>query len=472
MKRIIKKLKKCFKKYNVKIDLSLYSRGKNWLIFTVDIKAGTTLQNLNSSVQSVQAVLGIPYLIHTQHGCQRYLFMSYTRINSIDLLEMLDSRNSDIASQELKLPIAVGVNIFRQLDYEDLSDLMHTAYTGSTGSGKSVGLQCLILSLATLRSVSEVNLMILDAGGTTLECFEGLPHLSCPVASSVSQCIYALKALVLEMNRRLKLSREELAELPYIVCVFDEFLAALEKDNRDGEKELKDLINDLLRRARKVKIFLILASQSTKQEHLKGIGLTNLTSRVSFRSDSKSNSQSELGCPGAEKLMGKGDMLLKTSAYDAPLRLQGAYISEDEIIEQVKFLAEQPYDDSNKFVIPEFVPSEYAIDQVIDSIPKKSDDGDEKYAQVLICTLAQTKVSGHALYKALGKKLRLGEKKFVQYMDRMYENGFISEYNGTQPRKVLINSIEDLTEEQMEFLTKYGHTEEQLTKLFDNKNNS
>ena len=472
MKRIIQTLKKCFKKYNVKIDLSLYLRGKNWLIFTVDIKAGTTLQNLNSSVESVQAVLEIPYLILTQHGCQRYLFMSYTHTNSIALSEMLDPRNSAVASRELKLPIAVGVNIFRQLDYEDLGDLMHTAYTGSTGSGKSVGLQCMILSLVKLRSVSEVNLIILDAGGTTLECFEGLPHLSYPVASSVLQCVYVLEELVSEMDRRLKLNREELAELPYIVCVFDEFLAALEKDNKEGGKDLKDLINDLLRRARKVKIFLILASQSTKQGDLKGIGLTNLTSRVSFRSDSKSNIQSELGCPGAEKLMGKGDMLLKTSAYDAPLRLQGAYISEDEIIEQVKLLAEQPYDDSNKFVIPEFVPSEYAIDQAIDSIPKRSDDSDEKYAQVLIWTLAQTKVSANALYNALGKIIRLGAKKFDPYLDRMCEAGFISEYNGTQPRKVLINSIEDLTEEQMEFLTKYGHTEEQLTKLFDNKNNS
>lgn len=458
---IARVIQKCYKTYNVDICLVPHSCRSGSIIFVVQIQGGTTIGNLMLRAEEVKAILHIPYFIIVQQEQTFFLLIADKNTRTIDLTEMMAPEYLDQVSPQMKLPIAVGCSIFREMDYEDLAKFQHTAYTGSTGSGKSVGLQCLIMSLASFRSAAEVNLLIIDAGGRSLWCFDGLPHLSYPIVKDIENGMYVLSHLVAEMERRLKLSNEELEALPTIVCVFDEFVSFLDNQDKKEMKACKDLLNNILRRARKFRIYLVLATQSPKQEYLDGIDLNNITTRVAFRNMSKANSTSALGCVGAENLIGKGDMLIETTDYPASLRLQGAYINEAQIKELVAQLANEQCDLTNKFTIPEMEKT-YADSGIIVRRSANTDINDPKAAKFLLWTLAQTEVSVNKSQQELGLSRNDSEK----YIAMMCEQKFISEKNSNQPRKVIPQSMADFTEEQMKFLAKYGCTEKELAKLY------
>lgn len=325
------------------------------------------------------------------------------------------------------------------------------------------------MSLASFRSPEEVNFVIIDAGGGSLWCFEGLPHLSCPVIKDIDGGLYALSCLVAEMERRLRLSKEELDKLPAIVCVFDEFVSFLDAPGKKHTKACAKLINSILRRARKVRIYLVLATQSPKQEYLKDVDVNNLTTRVAFRNMSKSNQSSALGLVGAENLLGKGDLLIDTQEYADPLRLQGAYITESEIEERVAQLAKESYDTPNKFVITPDVNSKADLKEALDDIcgnDEDDEDDDQQTAELIMWTLEQTKVSSNQLQK-IPKFSRNNAKDFLNMMGK---KGFISAQYSNQPREVIPQEKSDLTEEQLEFLLHFGIDDEALTKLYQKRN--
>lgn len=462
-----KRIQKCYKAYNVGIRLSPHSCGRDWVIFNVFILEGTDINRLAPQTKNVQAVLKIPYFIINQGDNSICLLASGTNSMTVDLTDMLNPQYSDVASKQYKLPVAMGMNIFHELDYEDISQMQHTAYTGSTGSGKSVGLQCLIMSLVTFRSPKEVNLLIIDVGGRSLWCFEGLPHLSHPVIKDYKRGIYALTQLVAEMERRLTLSPEELDRLPAIVCVFDEFVSFVDNGYGSTADACIHLVNSILRRARKVNIFLVLATQSPKQEYLKGFDLNNITTRVAFKNASRTSSTSALGCAGAENLRGKGDMLVETVGYSDPLRLQGAYIDESTIKKLVAQAANQQYDVANKFVVPETELDEIDMKAILDNIPQRADK-DSALATNIMWALARTEVS----VSKSQNELSLSRSEAEDFINTLQAKGFVSEKYSNQPRKVIPQAMSDLTEEQIEFLTRKGCTKEMLSKLYEARNDT
>lgn len=464
---LAQRIQQCYKAYNVGIRLWPHSCGRDWVIFNVFILEGTDVNRLAPQTKNVQAVLKIPSFIINQGDQSIYLLASGTNSMTVDLTEMLNPQYSGAASKQYKLPVAMGMNIFHELDYEDLSQMQHTAYTGSTGSGKSVGLQCLIMSLATFRSPEEVNLLIIDVGGRSLWCFDGLPHLSHPVIKDHKSGIYALTQLVAEMERRLTLSPEELGRLPAIVCVFDEFVSFVDNEDKSEANACKRLINNILRRARKVKIYLVLATQSPKQEHLDGLDLNNITTRVAFRNASKTSSTSALGCAGAENLRGKGDMIVDTAAYSDPLRLQGAYIDESTIKELVERAANEQYDAANKFVVPEAELDEIDMKAILDNMPEK-DEKDPALATNIMWALARTEVS----VSKSQNELSLSQSEAKDFINTLQEMGFVSEKYSNQPRKVIPQAMSDLTDEQIEFLTRKGCTKEMLSQLYEARNDT
>lgn len=463
---ISRKIQACYREYRVNIRLIPYSYGFGDIIFIVRIQAGTMISSLILRAEEVKAILHIPYFIVVQQGQTFFLLISDKNTRTINLTEMIAPKYFDQVSNQNKLPIAVGCNIFHEMDYEDLAKFQHTAYTGSTGSGKSVGLQCLIMSLASYRSPEEVNFVIIDAGGRSLGCFEGLPHLSYPIVKDIESGMYVLKHLVAEMERRLNISNEELETLPTIVCVFDEFVSFLDNQNKKAMKECKDLLNNILRRARKVRIYLVLATQSPKKEYLDGIDLNNITTRVAFRNMSKANSTSALGCAGAENLMGKGDMLVESTDYSTPLRLQGAYIEEAQIKGLVAQLADKQCGISNKFTIPEMNCEDIDLKDIVSKTPADTKVAEKQVAKFMLWALAQREVSVNKIQQALG----LSRKTSEYCIAMMYKEELISDKNSNQPRKVIPQSMADLTVEQMTFLAKYGCTEEKLTELYQLRN--
>ena len=467
IRALAQRIQQCYKAYNVGIRLRPHSCGKDWVIFDVGILACTDVNRLAPQTKNVQAVLKIPYFVLTQIDQSIYLLASGTNSITVDLTEMLNPKYSDAASKQYKLPVAMGMTIFHELDYEDISQMQHTAYTGSTGSGKSIGLQCLIMSLATFRSPEELNLLIIDVGGRSLWCFDGLPHLSYPVIKDRKSCVYVLKQLVDEMERRLTLSPEELNSSPAIVCVFDEFVSFVDNEDKSEAHACKRLINNILRRARKVNIYLVLATQSPKQEHLDGLDLNNITTRVAFRNASRTNSTSALGCAGAENLRGKGDMIVDTAVYSDPLRLQGAYIDESTIKKLVAQAANQQYDTANKFVVTEAELDEIDMKAILDKMPQKADK-DPVLATNIMWALTCTEVS----VSKIQKELHLSRSEAEDFINTLQEMGFVSEKYSNQPRKVIPQAMSDLTEEQIDFLAQKGCTKETLSQLYEARNDT
>ncbi len=466
IRALAQRIQQRYQSYKVGIRLQPHSWGQDWVLFRVSILAGTAIKRLESKTKDVQITLGFPCFILMQLDQSIFLLASVTNTMTVDLTEMLETKYFNKVSQQLKLPVAMGRDLFQLRNYEDLSQMQHTAYTGSTGSGKSVGLQCLIMSLATFRSPEEVNLLIIDVGGRSLWCFDGLPHLSHPVIKDHKSGIYALTQLVAEMERRLTLSPEELDRLPAIVCVFDEFVSFV--DNGDGSTAdaCIHLVNSILRRARKVNIFLVLATQSPKQEYLKGFDLNNITTRVAFRNASKTSSTSALGCAGAENLRGKGDMLVEMVGYSDPLRLQGAYIDLSTIKVLVEQAANEQYDAANKFVVPEAELDEIDMKAILDNMPQRADK-DPALATNIMWALARTEVS----VSKIQKELSLSRSEAEDFISTLQEKGFVSEKYSNQPRKVIPQVMSDLTEEQIEFLTRKGCTKEMLSQLYEARNN-
>lgn len=455
-----------YKAYKVLIILQVVTCCKDNILYQVQIEPGTTIRKLMSHAKEVKTILEIPYFILAQYDQTILLSISSTNTRFITLDYMLHAKGIEKITDNLLYPVALGKDIFGNLVYEDLADMLHTAYTGSTGSGKSVGLQCLIMSLASFRSPEEVNFVIIDAGGESLWCFEGLPHLSCPIIKDTLMSVFALEKIVDEIYRRLRLSKEELDKLPAIVCVFDEFVSFLCAPGKKYPKACAKLINSIIRRARKVRIYLVLATQSPNQEYLKGIELINLTSRVAFRNMSKANQSSALGVAGAENLMGKGDLLLDTQQYSEPLRLQGAYISESEIEQRVAQLADKQYDFSNKFIVPERPTNQVHMNYMLPEQPVKRVVNDEETKDLIMWTLEQTKVSSNQL-QTMPNFSRNDAKEYLKMME---EKGFISAQYSNQPRKVIPQSMSDLSEEQLEFLSEYGIDAELLTELYQKRN--
>lgn len=464
-----KAIEQKYVEYKVYISLTFQPQysSQNSALFKVHIKLGTTINKLMSYAREVKISLGIPYFVIALQENIIFLLVSSTNTRFITLDDMLHAKGIETVTEKMLYPVALGKDIFGNLVYEDLADLLHTAYTGSTGSGKSVGLQCLIMSLASFRSPEEVNFVIIDAGGGSLWCFEGLPHLSYPVIKDTLMSVFALEKIVDEIHRRLRLSKEELDKLPAIVCVFDEFTSFIDPSHNGLSNECKGLINDILRRARKVRIYLVLATQSPNQEYLKGIELINLTSRVAFRNMSKANQSSALGVAGAENLIGKGDLLLDTQQYSEPLRLRGAYISESEIEQRVAQLADKQYDFSNKFIVPERPTNQVHMNYMLPEQPvKQVVNNDQQTAELIVWTLAQTKVSSNQLQKIS----HFSRKDANDYLDMMEEKGLISAQYSNQPREVIPQVKSDLTEEQLEFLSKYGIDDAILTELYNFRN--
>lgn len=210
----------------------------------------------------------------------------------------------------------------------------------------------------------------------------------------------------------------------------------------------------------------MLATQSPNQKYLKDVELNNLTSRVAFRNMLKSNHTSALGVAGAENLMGKGDLLIDTQEYAEPLRLQGAYIEKSEIRKRVAQLADKQYDFSNKFIVPERPTNQIRMDCVIPKQSVKQVVNDDKTKDLIMWTLEQTKVSSNQLQNIPN----FSRNNAKDFLDMMEEKGLISAQYSNQPRKVIPQSMSDLNEEQLEFLSQYGITEEILTELYQKRN--
>lgn len=329
----------------------------------------------------------------------------------------------------------------------DLAKMPHLLIAGQTGSGKSVMINTFLTSLLYRNSPSDMKLILVDPKQVELTPYNDIPHLLTPVINEPEKCISALKWAVAEMERRLRtmseVGRRNIAEynnlkkdepMPYIVIVIDELADLMMAAARDVEA----LIVRLAQKARAAGIHLVLATQRPSVDVITGLIKANVPARIAFTTASGVDSKTILDGVGAEKLLGQGDMLFLTSNMPKPMRVQAAFISDEETMKVTDFIRmqrEPQYDDE---VVSQPVQLNGKGGVVADASMNDADDDMWKDAVKVVVD------GGKASTSMLQRRLRIGYGRASRLIETMEEQGIIGPADGSRPRDVLVSSLDDV----------------------------
>ncbi|CAM3058474.1 DNA translocase FtsK [Paenibacillus taichungensis] len=338
---------------------------------------------------------------------------------------------------ESKVTIAFGRDISGQTIIGNLARMPHLLVAGATGSGKSVCINGIITSILYKAKPDEVKFLMVDPKMVELNVYNGIPHLMAPVVTDPKRASLALKKIVVEMEKRYELFSKSgtrnvegynnlmkdnpAAVLPYIVVIVDELADLMMVAAGDVE----DAIARLAQMARAAGIHLIIATQRPSVDVITGVIKANIPSRIAFGVSSQVDSRTILDMGGAEKLLGRGDMLFMPMGASKPVRVQGAFMSDEEvenIVNYVRGQGEAQYDES---IVPEVDDSVQAADEVQDELYEQ--------AVQIILEAKQASVS------LLQRRMRVGYTRAARLIDSMEARGVIGPYEGSKPREVLIS---------------------------------
>ncbi|HSO58669.1 MAG TPA: DNA translocase FtsK, partial [Paenisporosarcina sp.] len=363
----------------------------------------------------------------------------------VSLREVLDAKENN--KPDSKLMIGLGRDITGQAVLAELNKMPHLLVAGSTGSGKSVCINGIIVSIIMRAKPHEVKMMMIDPKMVELNVYNGIPHLLAPVVTDPRKASQALKKVVSEMERRYDLfshtgmrniegynehirkwneeNEEKHPKLPYIVVIVDELADLMMVASNDVE----DSITRLAQMARAAGIHLIIATQRPSVDVITGVIKANIPSRIAFAVSSSIDSRTILDMGGAEKLLGRGDMLFLAAGASKPVRVQGAFLSDQEVEKVVEFAIAQQKAQYQE----EMIPTE--IEEV-----SRDEETDELYEEaVQLVTDMQT-----ASVSLLQRRFRVGYSRAARMIDQMEMRGVVGGYEGSKPRQVLQAKNDDI----------------------------
>lgn len=357
----------------------------------------------------------------------------------VRLREVLDT--NEFASASSPLTFALGKDIAGKPVYADLEKMPHMLIAGSTGSGKSVCINGIILSTVYKCSPDEVRMILIDPKVVELSVFAPVPHLYCPVVTDPKKAAGVLKWACNEMDQRyIKMSKINARDLkrynvlqedpanrmPRLVIIIDELADLMIVSAKDVEES----IARLAQLGRACGIHLIVATQRPSVDVITGLIKTNIPSRIAFAVSSATDSRVILDMGGAEKLLGRGDMLFHPNGAAKPTRAQGAYVSDEEVENIMKFFVD------NQIEVPH-------DDRVLNSIPDltaPTGQGNGKQEDDLLPDAVRIVMeSGSASISMIQRRLRVGYARAARLVDIMEQHKFVSGFDGSKPRKVLID---------------------------------
>ena len=354
-----------------------------------------------------------------------------TREN-VYLSEILN--NSEFKKKDIKLPIALGKNISGIPIISDLTSMPHLLIAGTTGSGKSVCINTIILSLLYRHTPEKCKFILIDPKMLELSTYEGIPHLLCPVITEAKKAASVLGWVVKEMESRYRLMTKEGVRnidsynlkhklpMPYIVVVVDEMSDLM----LVAGKEIENYIQKLSQMARAAGIHIIMATQRPSVDVITGTIKANFPTRVSFQVSSKIDSRTILGEQGAEQLLGKGDMLFMSSA-NRIIRIHAPFVSDDEIEKVNNFIRSQAEPDYVDEIL------NFADEKEMNNKSKSDGDKDELYQTAVEII----KSEGKASTSFLQRKLQIGYNRAARIIDMMETEGIVSKANHVGKRDVL-----------------------------------
>lgn len=342
---------------------------------------------------------------------------------------------------ESKIPLALGKDVSGEVIVSTIDKMPHLLIAGATGSGKSVCINTIIMNIIYKSSPEEVKLLLIDPKVVELNVYNGIPHLLIPVVTDAKKASFALNWAVGEMEKRYKTFAENNVrdissynekfkddkdnKFPMIVIIIDELADLM----MVAAQEIEEYICRLAQMARAAGMYLIVATQRPSVDVITGTIKANIPSRISFAVSSNTDSRTILDMGGAEKLLGKGDMLFYPSFYSKPKRIQGAFISDKEVENIVNSLKEDYITEYDK--------------KAIETIEKNKDMNIENSDELLPDAVSLIVDEGQASISQLQRKLRIGHARAARIIDELEEKGVVGGYEGSKPRKVLITK-EDL----------------------------
>ncbi len=349
-------------------------------------------------------------------------------------------RDAQFSNDTFRLPIALGRDVQGTAKIIDLTRTPHLLIAGATGTGKSVGINCLICSLLFSRSPRDIRLLLIDPKIVELKLYDRIPHLLTPVVTSPKRAIAALKYCIFEMerrynlldalgardittyNRRIKERGVTAEHLPYWVIVIDEFADLM----ITGGKEIESLIARLAAMARAVGMHLVLATQRPSTEVITGLIKANIPSRISFMVSSKIDSRIIIDTGGAESLLGQGDMLFVSSLAPNPERIQGALLTEEEV--------ENIAGATREYGLPDYIDEAIFDDEESETKEADSSDSDALFSEARAIVEQTRKASASYLQR----RLKIGYNRAARIIDIMEQQGIVGPPNGSKSREILL----------------------------------
>ncbi|MBP3635800.1 MAG: DUF87 domain-containing protein [Bacilli bacterium] len=367
----------------------------------------------------------------------------------VSFREMMLAFKTENYKSDNRLRVALGKDIMGEPKFMDINKMPHLLIAGSTGSGKSVCVNCIISSILMRAKPDEVKLIMVDPKKVELGMYNAIPHLLMPVITDPKKASAALQKVVDEMLKRYELFEEsrtkniegynnylknknnnlplesQIPLLPYIVVIIDELADLMVV----AKKEVEDSIMRITQMARAAGIHLIVATQRPSTDVITGVIKANIPSRISFAVSSQIDSRTILDAAGAEKLLGKGDMLFDPIGCTSFTRIQGAFISEEDVSKIVDFTISQQkavYDEN-------FMKIDKALEK--QEIDKDDVDNDDPLYNDVVEFVITT---GKASASLLQRRFKLGYNRAARIIDLLEERGIIGPQNGSKPREVLV----------------------------------
>ncbi|KAJ3615859.1 hypothetical protein Zmor_012242 [Zophobas morio] len=345
-----------------------------------------------------------------------------------------------LQSANSKLLFPVGKDVVGEVIFGEMTTMPHLLVAGSTGSGKSVMINSIITSILMRARPHEVKMLLIDPKRVELLPYANIPHLLSPIISNMALAAGALKKVVFEMEHRYTLFsqngvknisgyndhiKNEEEKLPYIVVIIDELADLMLTENK---KAVEESIMRLTQMARAAGIHLVVATQRPSTDVITGVIKANIPTRISFAVANQYDSRTILDSNGAEKLIGRGDMLFMKPGIQKPLRAQGIFVADEEIQRITDFCANQQE--------PQFDDSYLEEENQNQDGTRMSDENDPMYQQAIDLIAA----SGQASTSYLQRKLRIGYSRASRIIDQLEENGLIGPQNGAKSRDIFIKN--------------------------------
>jgi len=417
--------------------------------YEMEIKAGTKLSRIVSLDKELALSLAAKS-VHIQAPIPGKKTVgieipnkNVTPVNVREILQVIPKDKEDS-----KLLVTLGKDIMGKPIFCEINKTPHLLVAGSTGSGKSVCINSMLISILMRTKPDEVKLVLVDPKKVELSMYNGVPHLKTPVVTDPKKANIVLKKMVVEMENRYDLFEQsgtkniagynayiekqnktrdinnQLQKLPYIVIIIDELADLM----LVAAKEVEESIMRITQMARAAGIHLIVATQRPSTDVITGVVKANIPSRISFAVSSSIDSRTILDMTGAEKLLGKGDMLFLPQGENVPIRVQGTYISDEEIKEVVDYTISQQkarYDESLSLDFDE---------KGATSMVEKDATEEPLYNEIVEFVVTQGKASASLLQR----RFRLGYNRAARAIDLLEERGIIGPNNGSKPREVLV----------------------------------